>query len=253
MKLVFLTSIGILLLGVSFIQAQNIKTATPKSFTVSSMDNGYFAMVGVFEGKYSVLPDKIEIELEKGNILLRNKPNYNMRRQLIGISVGLATNTERGWNIKYKSDAFAINTIMSPESEYLLSNVKFEIPGDMTTDLSRYWLVFEISQKLLDTDPPGNRTGTSYAHSAKDIFGKNTSTGALPEDCLPYNPALLRIINEGERGWLLTDGRSRMVMVDNETDAYAVLNMARKYSQHCFIGRGNKRPNRKNYIVEYWK
>lgn len=72
-------------------------------------------------------------------------------------------------------------------------------------------------------------------------------------DCLPYNPANLKIVNEGASGWLLTDGVSRMLILDNEQDAKAALAMAKQYTKHCFIGRDNKRPNRKDYIVEYWE
>jgi hypothetical protein len=63
----------------------------------------------------------------------------------------------------------------------------------------------------------------------------------------------LKIVDEGERGWLLTDDRSRMLILDNENDAKAALALARKHTQHCFIGRDNKRKNRRDYIVEYWK
>ncbi len=72
------------------------------------------------------------------------------------------------------------------------------------------------------------------------------------KDCLPYNPANLRIQDEGGAGWLLTDGRSRMLMLDNQQDASAAIALARRHTRHCFIGRGNSRPDRQNYIVEYW-
>jgi hypothetical protein len=72
------------------------------------------------------------------------------------------------------------------------------------------------------------------------------------EDCLPYNPRNLRIVSEGAKGFLLTDGRSRMLMLDNREDARKALALARRHTKHCFIGRDNRRPNRKDYIFEYW-
>jgi beta-lactam-binding protein with PASTA domain len=81
--------------------------------------------------------------------------------------------------------------------------------------------------------------------------GTQTSLGA--EDCIAYNPSTLRIVDEGAQGWLLTDGRSRMLMLDNEEDARKALALAQNHTQQCFIGRNNQRPNRKDYIVEYWK
>ena len=76
-------------------------------------------------------------------------------------------------------------------------------------------------------------------------------TGVAP-DCLTYDPRNLRIVNEGPRGWLLTDGVSRMHMLDNRRNAERALALARRHTAHCFIGRDNIRPNRKDFIVEYW-
>jgi hypothetical protein len=73
------------------------------------------------------------------------------------------------------------------------------------------------------------------------------------EDCLPYYTDALRIVDEGKTGWLLTDGRSRMLVLDDEQDAWATLALAKKHTYHCFIGRGNDRPDPAAYIVEYWK
>ncbi len=75
----------------------------------------------------------------------------------------------------------------------------------------------------------------------------------VPEDCLPYNPDNLRIVDEGTNGLLLTDGSSRMLILDNKLDANDALALARRHTAHCFIGRDNTRPNRQDYIVEYWK
>ena len=76
-------------------------------------------------------------------------------------------------------------------------------------------------------------------------------TGA--QDCISYNTGGLRIENEGANGWLLTDGSSRMAMLDNQDDAQQALTVARRFSQQCFIGRNNTRPNRKDFIVQYWR
>jgi hypothetical protein len=77
--------------------------------------------------------------------------------------------------------------------------------------------------------------------------------GVVPEDCLPYSQADLRIVDEGASGWLLTDGGSRMLILDNGNDASNALSLARYHSNQCFIGRDNTRPNRRDYIVQYWR
>lgn len=72
------------------------------------------------------------------------------------------------------------------------------------------------------------------------------------EDCLPYNPQRLRIVNEGATGWILTDGASAMLMLDNQADAERALALAQRHTSHCFIGRDNTRPDRARYVSHYW-
>jgi hypothetical protein len=74
----------------------------------------------------------------------------------------------------------------------------------------------------------------------------------LGNDCLLYNPRDLKIVDEGASGWLLTDGRSRMLILDNRHDAEKALALAQRYTAHCFIGRDNTKPNRDDYVHEYW-
>ena len=71
-------------------------------------------------------------------------------------------------------------------------------------------------------------------------------------DEIPYNPQTLRIVDEGANGWLLTDGRSRMKMFDNKEDARNGMAVARRHTIQGFVGRDNPRPNRIDYITEYW-
>jgi hypothetical protein len=74
----------------------------------------------------------------------------------------------------------------------------------------------------------------------------------VAQDCLIYNPLSLGIVDEGSSGWLLTNGVSRMHMFDNLEDAQRGWALTVGHTGHCFIGRGNDRPNREDYIVEYW-
>ena len=84
--------------------------------------------------------------------------------------------------------------------------------------------------------------------------GNSGQTTPIPsEDCIPYNRGNLKIVNEGANGWLLTDGASRMEMLDDQQDAESALAVAKDYNHQCFIGRDNKRSNRSDYIVQYWK
>ncbi len=57
-----------------------------------------------------------------------------------------------------------------------------------------------------------------------------------PEDCLAYNRTGLDIRPEGSR-FLLTDGVSRMLILDTAADAQAALAVAQASSAQCFVGR----------------
>ena len=65
-----------------------------------------------------------------------------------------------------------------------------------------------------------------------------------PEDCLGYDHGALAVVAEGDR-WLLTDGSSRMLMLDSEEDANNALAVAQHFSTQCFIGRADAE-------MEYW-
>jgi hypothetical protein len=44
-----------------------------------------------------------------------------------------------------------------------------------------------------------------------------------------------------------------MLLAHDLNDALAVLRVMVRYTMMCFIGRNNKRPNRKDYIMTYWE
>jgi C1A family cysteine protease len=74
----------------------------------------------------------------------------------------------------------------------------------------------------------------------------------ITHDEIAYNPRTLRIVDEGAKGWLLTDGVSRMKMLDNKEDARNAMCVARRHTRQGFVGRDNPRQNRIDYITEYW-
>lgn len=100
------------------------------------------------------------------------------------------------------------------------------------------------------TDGSGRTSYTDTYYFARQRGGGGGGIGR--QDCLSYNPNNLRIINERALGWLLTDGVSRMLTLDNRGDAERALALARMHTAHCFIGRNNRRPNRQDFIMEYW-
>jgi hypothetical protein len=104
------------------------------------------------------------------------------------------------------------------------------------------------------TDGSGRTAFTGTDTFRRRPAGPPAPSGPVAaEDCIGYNPRTLSIRNEGANGWLLTDGASRMQMLDSQADANRALALARRHTQHCFIGRNNSRPNRQQYISQYWK
>ncbi len=74
----------------------------------------------------------------------------------------------------------------------------------------------------------------------------------ITRDEIVYNPRALRIVDMGAKGWLLTDGTSRIKMLDNREDARNALRVARRYTRMGFVGRDNPRAKQIDYITEYW-
>ena len=73
--------------------------------------------------------------------------------------------------------------------------------------------------------------------------------------CVPYDPAGLKLVERPRSGdWQLlrADGAIFKLFADRE-DAEAGLEVAKGHTQLCYIGKSNTRPNRKDYIMEYWK
>lgn len=84
--------------------------------------------------------------------------------------------------------------------------------------------------------------------------GSSEQQTTIPaEDCIPYDPAALRVVNAGTIGWQLMEGASHaMLLLDTETDAKNALTWAKAFTKECFIGRDNQRTDRSKYIVGYW-
>ena len=73
------------------------------------------------------------------------------------------------------------------------------------------------------------------------------------EQCFPYNRSALRVIENGTQGFSLADPPRRLLLADTKADAEKIWEHAQQHSQMCFIGQGNRRPNQRDYIAQYWK
>ena len=77
--------------------------------------------------------------------------------------------------------------------------------------------------------------------------------GAPAADCVGYEPAALRIADRKAAGQVVTDGSTDLLALDTETDARRALALAKRYKAHCFLGRNNTRPNKSEFVIEYWE
>lgn len=70
--------------------------------------------------------------------------------------------------------------------------------------------------------------------------------------CVPYDPAKLTLVQRENGTWDLRrhDGAIFRGFVDR-ADAEAGLAVARQFTQWCYIGKSNMRPDRERYIMEY--
>ena len=77
--------------------------------------------------------------------------------------------------------------------------------------------------------------------------------GAAAEDCLSYEPSLLGLKNDKDRGWMVQHQGQALLRFDKKDEAQRAMNLAKRYKQHCYVGRRTNRPDSTSYYVEYWK
>jgi hypothetical protein len=122
----------------------------------------------------------------------------------------------------------------------------------------------ETTTTAASTGESSGLATTTTASSAEPSSSTTTTTSSVPapsdpvlpkpEDCIGYDPAALHVVNAGAVGWQLLEGTSHaMLLLDNEADAKNAQAMAEQHKSMCFLGRDNKRSDRKAYIVHYWR
>lgn len=98
--------------------------------------------------------------------------------------------------------------------------------------------------------------GLALATIGATVTGQ-TNTGAMQQGrsvCVPYDPASLKLDPLDNGVWQLSRGDGAIFRVfDSRDDAEAGLTVAKAHTQLCYIGKSNTRPNRQEYIMEYWK
>ncbi|HEY7174266.1 MAG TPA: hypothetical protein VH442_05055, partial [Micromonosporaceae bacterium] len=92
-----------------------------------------------------------------------------------------------------------------------------------------------------------------YRYIVEYWAGTGVSGATLPtNDCNRYDNTAVSTNNLGTGGYQIVAGAEALLVVQTSADAAAATALAQHYSLQCFIGRGNTRTNRAEYIVTYW-
>ncbi|MEL7474843.1 MAG: hypothetical protein AAGJ55_01245 [Cyanobacteria bacterium J06555_12] len=146
----------------------------------------------------------------------------------------------------------AVLCVQNPDFDPTPPQPHYNNPGSDATDILTILFLNSLLDRLDDDHHPADPHNPPHQdppHPEEPTPGPIVD---LYDDCIAYNPFHLELRDEGANGWLLTDGNSRMQVLDDYDDASEALAVARRHTHHCFIGRGNNRPERRRYITEYW-
>ena len=149
--------------------------STSTFYSITSEDDDIFAVAGTFLGEYDVFSNSIEVKIKSAKIVFRELgQQFEGRERIDFITVGIATFTddEGNWDIKYKSEAQPVNVELREGDSYKFPElITSTIPIDNSTDLSKYWLVFEITSTSIELNQ--TQEGYSYVHSKENIVIEN--------------------------------------------------------------------------------
>jgi hypothetical protein len=81
----------------------------------------------------------------------------------------------------------------------------------------------------------------------------NNPGGIPDEDCTEYDSATLAFGDMGASGFGVRDNRRQVTLADTKADAEKAWTIAKAHRALCTIGRRNKRPNQRDYMVQYWR
>ncbi len=109
----------------------------------------------------------------------------------------------------------------------------------------------ELGKRYTKTCFIGNRETTYRTQYWEEPSG--LSSNLIDRDCIPYNPNNVEVVSNNNLWSIVESGSMYMEALTSRLDAEAVLQIVKQNNQQCFIGRDNKRSNRMDYIVEYWK
>ena len=74
-----------------------------------------------------------------------------------------------------------------------------------------------------------------------------------PADCVTYDPASAAVVYvPATLTYQVKSGSTVVLSFKRNADATQALAVVKSYKQHCWVGRGNPRPNPESYTMDYW-
>jgi hypothetical protein len=108
------------------------------------------------------------------------------------------------------------------------------------------------------TSPSADATNAGGAPATQNTQNNGGNTQAQwpsPEDCVSYNPN--NVTSRYAAGiWAIVDGNIEVMRLHggpSENVGQKGVALAKRYRQHCYIGRNNTREEKYSYIFDYWR
>jgi hypothetical protein len=96
------------------------------------------------------------------------------------------------------------------------------------------------------------KSGTANILVRPDSVG-SVGVGVAAEDCLGYEPSLLLLKKDKPNGWIVQHQGQALLRLEEKDEAERAMNVAKRYKQHCYLGRRSGRADSTSYYIEYWK
>ena len=137
----------------------------PVAFRVSSLESTFFAVVGTFEGAYTIEPDGLGMFIRRATVRVRDMGHYAGPRHISTLRVGLSYGDRRGrWGMHGRSEPVRIDRVLSPGDEITLDSVHVFIPDERKgDDLRRSWIIFQMEE--IQTAEGGRTPGPGWAYA----------------------------------------------------------------------------------------
>jgi hypothetical protein len=106
-----------------------------------------------------------------------------------------------------------------------------------------------------DVDPGASPTAAATTPPVVVVTTPADLPWPATEDCITHDPTKLAVVyNSTDDLWQVVEGGTHyMLAYKREIDAQTALAVAKRYTKHCFIGRGNTRTDRYRYIMDYYR